>query len=136
LLHQGQFQTVELPNLQLGHWKVKWQKFTQAVSKVQEYRAAASRSLIDLLIWLYDVLSLRVFSPLGWSVSRQWPRRRVWWITASLLSGEISAMLVRLHQFEMGALSSHDELGATIFTEQGRILEGSDSPTHIPRQSR
>jgi len=49
-------------------------------------------------------------------------------------SQEISAMLVQLHQFETGALSSDDELGATIFSEQGRIPEGSDSPTDIPRQ--
>lgn len=49
LLHQDQFQTVELPNLQLDVWTVKWQKFTQAMSKVQQDKAAASRSLKSLL---------------------------------------------------------------------------------------
>lgn len=87
LLHQGQFQTVELPNLQLDVWTVKWQKFTQAMSKVQQDKAAASRSLKSLLGWLYDVLSLPVFNALGWSAHQQGPRRRVWWITAGLLSG-------------------------------------------------
>jgi hypothetical protein len=50
-------------------------------------------------------------------------------------SKEISAMLARLHQFQIGALSSDDELRATVFCEQERrvisTLEGVGSATRV-----